>query len=136
MNSLKFTGQDWEGRRVQSDGKVGAPVKLLKAAGGLDWRGEILQSDPPRLLSYTFDPQNFLQSKGISEPPSRVTFEISGLGPETTSKRGVVRLQVTHDSFEPDSEVSRAISQGWPSILSSLKSLLESERSLEFDWKC
>ena len=111
-------------------------MKLLKADGGLDWRGEILQSDPPRLLSYTFDPQNFLQSEGISEPPSRVAFEISGLGPEKTSKRGVVRLQVTHDSFQPDSEVARAVSQGWPAILSSLKSLLESERSLEFDWKC
>ncbi len=134
--SPEFTRQYWAGGTIESDWKVGSPVKLLKADGGLDWRGEILQSDPPRLLSYTFDPQNFLQSKGISEPPSRVTFEISGLGPETTSKRGVVRLQVTHDSFEPDSEVSRAISQGWPSILSSLKSLLESGRSLEFVKKC
>jgi uncharacterized protein YndB with AHSA1/START domain len=134
--SPEFTRQYWAGRTIQSDWKVGSPVKLLKADGGLDWRGEILQSDPPRLLSYTFDPQNFLQSEGISEPPSRVAFEISGLGPEKTSKRGVVRLQVTHDSFQPDSEVARAVSQGWPAILSSLKSLLESERSLEFDWKC
>src|SRR5260370_8161083 len=135
-SSQDYTRQYGAGRTIQSDWKVGSPVKLLKADGGLDWRGEILQSDPPRLLSYTFDPQNFLRSEGISEPPSRVTFEFSGLGPETTSKRGVVPLQVTHDSFESDSEVSRAVSQGWPAILGSLKSLLESGRSLEFVWEC
>jgi uncharacterized protein YndB with AHSA1/START domain len=134
--SPEFTRQYWAGGTIQSDWKVGSPVKILKSDGGLDWRGEILQFDPPRVLSYTFDPQGFLKSEGISEPPSRVTFEISQLGPEPTSKRRVVRLQVTHDNFEPDSAVAPAVSQGWPAILSSLKTLLESGRSLEFVWKC
>ena len=36
-----------------------------------------------------------------------------------------VKLTVTHDEFEPGSKVHAAVSNGWPMILSSLKSLLE-----------
>ena len=136
LTSSEFISQYWGGRTIHSDWKVASPVKLLKANGEVDWIGEILQSNRPHLLSYTFHPQSFLRSEGISEPPSRVTFEISGLGSEKSSKRDVVRLQVTHDNFEPGSKVAGAVAQGWPSILSSLKSLLESGRSLEFVWEC
>jgi hypothetical protein len=34
---------------------------------------------------------------------------------------------VTHDDFEPDSEMLKGISGGWPSVLSNLKSLLETD---------
>jgi hypothetical protein len=37
---------------------------------------------------------------------------------------------VTHDEFEPGSKVFAAISGGWPAILSSLKSLLETGTAL------
>jgi hypothetical protein len=47
-----------------------------------------------------------------------VTFEIEPQGP-------LCKLTVTHDDFEPDSEMLQAVSQGWPAILSSLKTLLE-----------
>ncbi len=36
-----------------------------------------------------------------------------------------VRLTVTHEELEPDSAMLRGISAGWPAVLSSLKSLLE-----------
>ncbi|HZD62955.1 MAG TPA: SRPBCC domain-containing protein, partial [Xanthobacteraceae bacterium] len=39
-----------------------------------------------------------------------------------------VKLTVTHDEFEPGSKVHAAVSNGWPMILSSLKSLLETGR--------
>jgi hypothetical protein len=38
---------------------------------------------------------------------------------------GVVRLTVTHDGFALGSRVLPAISEGWPAVLSSLKTLLE-----------
>ena len=34
-------------------------------------------------------------------------------------------LTVTHDGFEPGSEMLKAVSGGWPLILASLESLLE-----------
>ena len=48
-----------------------------------------------------------------------MAFDIEDVG------RGVVKLTVVHDGFGPDSVVLESISLGWPSVLSSLKTLLE-----------
>jgi uncharacterized protein YndB with AHSA1/START domain/DNA-binding transcriptional ArsR family regulator len=89
----------------------------------------ILEADPYRRLSYawhTFTPE-WAAAYGISdehraevaaEPRSKVTFDIEPLG-------DYVRLSVVHDGFEPGSAVLAGISDGWPLLISSLKSLLE-----------
>jgi hypothetical protein len=46
----------------------------------------------------------------------------------------VVRLTVTHDQLEPGSEMLRSIMEGWPKVLSSLKSLLELGQPLPGLW--
>jgi Activator of Hsp90 ATPase homolog 1-like protein len=43
---------------------------------------------------------------------------------------GVVKLTVTHDGFAPGSAVLPAIAEGWPAVLASLKTLLETGSSL------
>jgi len=43
---------------------------------------------------------------------------------------GVAKLSVTHDGFEPGSAMLPAISEGWPAVLASLKTLLETGSSL------
>ena len=58
-------------------------------------------------------------ARWAEEPRSKVTFDLEPDG-------STVRLTVTHDGFAPGSEVVQAISQGWPEIISSLKTLLES----------
>jgi Activator of Hsp90 ATPase homolog 1-like protein len=55
---------------------------------------------------------------------SKVAFDIEDIG------HGVVKLTVTHDGFTPDSAVLPAISEGWPAVLASLKTLLETGSSL------
>ena len=52
-------------------------------------------------------------------PRSRVAFDIGD------SEHGVVRLKVVHDGFAPGSSVLQGISDGWPAVLASLKTLLE-----------
>jgi hypothetical protein len=47
----------------------------VRKDGGIDWRDEVLQSEPPRLLSYTFQTQISDTHRG--ELPSRVTSETS-----------------------------------------------------------
>lgn len=49
---------------------------------------------------------------------SRVTFDVSTF-------RDSVKLTVSHEELEPESEMLRGVSMGWPAVLSSLKSLLE-----------
>jgi hypothetical protein len=40
---------------------------------------------------------------------------------------------VIHDGFEPGSVVASMVSQGWPSVLSNLKTLLETGETLPGD---
>jgi hypothetical protein len=60
-----------------------------------------------------------------SENPSRVTFELE-------SVQGVVKLTLTHDRLEPGSSTFETTRYGWPAIMSSLKSLLETGSPLPF----
>ncbi len=89
----------------------------------------VLESEPFTHLSYTwhtFTPE-WAAVHGFSdeflavvsaEPRSRATYDIHANG-------DVVQLTVTHDGFEPDSTVLVSISDGWPPLLSNLKTLLE-----------
>ena len=49
------------------------------------------------------------------------------------AEQGVIKLTVAHDGFEPGSDVLQAISNGWPAVLASLKTLLETRVSLALD---
>jgi uncharacterized protein YndB with AHSA1/START domain len=59
------------------------------------------------------------------ERPSRVTFELQPIG-------SVVKLTVTHDDFESEKATLETTRHGWPAIMSSLKSLLETGSPLPF----
>ena len=120
-----FTQKYWAGGRIESDWNEGSPVKLAKPDGDIYWHGEVLKSDPPRLLSYTFHSHKF----DGSERPTRVVFELEPDGAK-------VKLTLTHDDFMPDSKVLTGVSRGWPQVLCSLKSLLECGRPLEFAASC
>lgn len=118
-----FTQQYWGGRRIESDWKVGSAVRHLKPDGSVDWQGEVLECDPPRTLSYTFQGQG----EHWEGEASRVVLTISPSGPTT------VMLQIVHDRLTE--KALQGISMGWPAILSNLKSLLERGEPLAYHWK-
>jgi hypothetical protein len=62
--------------------------------------------------------QNEWEPEFKAEGPSRCTIELE---PEDNS----VKLTITHEIDRPDSPFITAVSDGWPRILSNLKSLLE-----------
>ena len=121
LTSGEFTSRYWFGRRIESDWKVGSRVALYMKDGKLSDSGEVLEYDPPRRLSYTFHVE--FDEKLRQEPASRVTFEIEPAG-------DAMKLTVTHSELEEGSIVLKGISQGWPKILSCLKTLLETGGSL------
>jgi uncharacterized protein YndB with AHSA1/START domain len=104
-------GSRWEHRRSDESKKV-----VLV--------GKVLESSPPRRLVMTWASP---EDEAREEKHSRVTFDIEPVGE-------VVRLTVTHDRFEPGSEMFESIREGWPKVLSSLKSLLEAGRPLPRLW--
>jgi uncharacterized protein YndB with AHSA1/START domain len=119
-----LTRQFWYGRRVESDWKVGSTVTFWYDAEdgeAVSDRGIVLESKPPRHLSYTFHVEFVDELK--DEHPSRVTFDLEPVGEET-------RLTLIHDEFEPKSRVLEGCRTGWPAILSSLKSLVETGEPL------
>lgn len=119
----------WFGRKKISDFQRGSTLISNSPEGELEWQGEILVSEPPRRLVYTFQPVD------NDEPPSRVTFEIEMLGDEAMPQGYAVRVTITHDEFPTGSTVLPRIARGWPAIMSGLKSLLETGTSLGLWWK-
>lgn len=121
LTDAKMSECYWAGSQVQSDWKIGSPFTLKLKHKDRDVTGQVLEVDPPRRLAYTFHPEH----DGLgNETPSRVVFEIE-------RQRDQVKLTITHDGFEPGSKVFESISGGWPLVLSSLKSYLESGQVLD-----
>ena len=115
LTSAETTGKFWFGNAATSDWKVGSPIEFHRE-GKLIVQGKILENEPPRRLSYTF--QSMHEPFNGSEKASRVVFDLE-------QQRDQVKLTVTHDDFAEGSKVFVGISQGWPLVLSNLKSLLE-----------
>ncbi|HEY6419667.1 MAG TPA: SRPBCC family protein [Candidatus Binataceae bacterium] len=122
LTDPEITQRYWFGTRFESDWKVGSRI-IWRRNGKITDEQVLLKSEPSRVLSYTFHP--VFSEEYRSEPPSKVTLELeAGAGGE------VMRLTMTHDEFPEDSAVYRACSGGWPQILSSLKTLLETGKPL------
>jgi uncharacterized protein YndB with AHSA1/START domain len=117
----EFTRQYW-GHDNVSDWKPGSEWEHRRADGtrAVVLLGEVLEAAQPNRLVLTWaNPED----KANRSRHSRVTFEIETVG-------DMVRLTVTHDELEKGSEMERNISRGWPRVLSSLKSLLETGKAL------
>ncbi len=121
--------QYWSGRTNKSKWKKGAILESHAPEGELEWHGKILESRRPRLLSYTFDVVDG------NEQASRVVFKIERPTRTNARRTSALKLTVTHDKFPASSKVYLGIKEGWPRILSRLKSLLETGRSLELNFE-
>jgi uncharacterized protein YndB with AHSA1/START domain len=106
----------WHGVQSISDWEVGADWKLTFADGRVADAGRVVEIDSPRRLVLEWRNEFLPDLK--AEGFSRCLFEIS-------EENGVTRLAVTHEINVERSKLIEAVSGGWPMILSSLKSLLE-----------
>jgi uncharacterized protein YndB with AHSA1/START domain len=118
----EFTRQFWAATTQDCDWKVGSSWKLMIPDGRVGDAGEVLEIDPPRLLVLSW--RNEFQPQLHAEGFSRMSYLLEPQGE-------MVKLTVTHEMPHPDSEFIEKVSGGWPIILSSLKSLLETGESLE-----
>jgi uncharacterized protein YndB with AHSA1/START domain len=87
----------------------------------VDLVGKVVEVSPPTRLVITWaDPSR------ADDPAShsRVSFDVAAY-------EGMVRLTVTHDELEAGSGMAKGIQQGWPIVLSSLKSLLETGQGMD-----
>lgn len=113
----------WWGHENVSDWQPGSRWEHVRANAErtVNVVGRVVSVTPPSRLVITW------ASPARADDPdafSRVTFDIAPYD-------GMVRLTVTHDELEPDSPMARGIQQGWPVVLSSLKSLLETGEGID-----
>jgi uncharacterized protein YndB with AHSA1/START domain len=117
----QFTRQYWAGTYQVSDWKVGSDWKIMIPDGRVGDSGKVVEFDPPRRLVLTW--RNEFMPDLKAEGHSQATYELEPSG-------SAVKLTLTHEIGIPNSKVIGAVSQGWPHLLASLKSLLETGESL------
>ncbi|HTZ72118.1 MAG TPA: SRPBCC family protein [Acetobacteraceae bacterium] len=122
LTQPEFTRQYWRGIRHESEWKAGASWKLVFPDGRIADSGEVLEYDPPHRLILKW--RNEFRPELREEGFSRATLTLEATG-ET------VKLTVLHEIDVERSKLIEAVSGGWPSLLSSLKSLLETGKVLE-----
>src|SRR3954453_2322112 len=122
LTSAEFSRQYFFGNAVEVDLKVGGAYIVRTPDGALHISGEVIECEPQRKLTVTFNVNwpALVEKLG----PTLVTYEIEPAG-------DVVRLTMlqSHDRDISDDILSGGRA-GWPAILSSLKSLLETGQAL------
>jgi uncharacterized protein YndB with AHSA1/START domain len=121
LTEPEFTRQFWAGTTQDCEWRVGASWRLMIPDGRVGDAGEVLEIEPPRRLVLSWQNQ-FTDLR--AEGHSRLTYLLEPQGE-------MVKLTVMHEMPQPGSKFIEKISNGWPIILSSLKSLLETGESLQ-----
>ena len=127
LTEPEFTRQFWAGTWQDCEWKVGAPWRIMIPDGRVADQGEVLEIEPQRRLVLSW--RNEFKPELRAEGTSRLTYLLEPEG-------DMVRLTVRHEIDRPQSLLIAAVSGGWPLILASLKSLLETGESLAVtrDW--
>ncbi|MCX5493272.1 SRPBCC family protein [Kaistia dalseonensis] len=111
------------GHENVSDWKPGSKWEHVRANEGrsVELVGKVIEISPPKRLVISW--ANASQADDPNSA-SRVTFEIEDY-------EEMVRLTVTHDELEAGSGMANGIKRGWPVVLSSMKSFLETGRAID-----
>lgn len=111
------------GHENVSDWKPGAKWEHVRANDErtVELVGEVVETSPPTRLVITW-----ANASQAADPDaySRVTFDIEPYD-------DMVRLTVSHDELQAGSGMANGVQKGWPVVLSSLKSFLETGRGLD-----
>jgi uncharacterized protein YndB with AHSA1/START domain len=121
LTETGFTRQYFFGRSVEIEPKVGGSFVMRMPDGCIDIKGRVIEWGPPRRFSVTWG-VDFEQFREL--PESLVTYEIEPLGESVK-----VTMTEAHQWDVPDATLAGG-RQGWPFILSSLKSLLETGKPI------
>jgi uncharacterized protein YndB with AHSA1/START domain len=118
----EFTRRYWVGTWQESEWKPGAEWRIMIPDGRVADSGAVVEIEPGRRLVLSW--RNEFKPELRAEGYSRLTYELEPQGDR-------VKLTVIHEMEKPGSKFIEAVSNGWPLILASLKSLLETGAPLE-----
>jgi len=122
LTTADFSRQYFSGHAVEVELRVGGAFIMRTPDGALHISGEVIECDPLKKLTVTFNVNwpALVEKLG----PTLVTYEIEQVGE-------AVRLTMSESHDRPLSDdILSGGRQGWPAILSGLKSLLETGKPL------
>lgn len=122
LTNSEFTKQYFFGREIVSDWQVGSSFKLMNK-DKVDHYGEVLVYEPHRLLTVSWSVKD-IEGDRIS----RVTYELTPLN--DTIKLTLQHEDLLEQDIRKDEGKIEGFNNGWPVILSNLKSLLETGKTL------
>lgn len=119
----EIAGRYWGHENLSEDWQPGSAWQHVRTdeARTVDIVGKVIESDPPKRLVISWANES---QKDDPDQYSRVTFDIE-------PQDDMVKLTVTHDELQPDSGMLKGISKGWPLVLSSMKSFLETGKGMD-----
>jgi uncharacterized protein YndB with AHSA1/START domain len=122
LTTAEFSRKYFSGHAVEVDLRVGGAYIMRTPDGSLHISGEVIECDPPKRLTVTFNVNwpALVEKLG----PTLVTYEIEQAG-------DAVKLTMLQSHDRPISDdILSGGRAGWPAILSSLKSLLETGNAM------
>jgi uncharacterized protein YndB with AHSA1/START domain len=117
LTTPEFMRQYWFGVHFETDWKPGSPWKMLYPDGRQTDHGTVLECVPQKRLVLSW--RNDWKPEFAAEGEARCVIELE-------PGKGAVKLSIHHSMARENSGLIAAVSDGWPRILSNLKSLLES----------
>jgi uncharacterized protein YndB with AHSA1/START domain len=117
----EFTRRYWVETWQESDWKPGASWRLMIPDGRIGDAGEVIEIEPERKLVLSW--RNEFKPELREEGFSRLIYELEQQG-------DMVKLTLIHEMDKPGSKLIEKVSNGWPMLMASLKSLLETGEPL------
>lgn len=132
-----FSEKYWFGFRLEVELRAGGKVRILPPKGMEhlgDHAGEVLVCEPYRRLVYTWNPKDRPELASRRNGLSRVTYELTPMG-------RIVKFRLLHENLLPEDieknpDTFRGVNNGWPAVISSLKTLLETGDPIAFSVSC
>ncbi len=121
LTTPEFQKIYWFGTYQECDWTTGAPWKMVLKDGTVADAGEVLEIDPPKKLVLKW--QNQFRPELKAEGWSRCVMDLEAQGE-------LVKLTITHSIEREQAKFIEAVSGGWPKIIASLKSMLETGKAL------
>ena len=122
LTTAEFSKQYFSGFAIEADLRVGGAFVARAPDGSVHISGEVIECDPPRKLTVTWNVNwpALVEKLG----PTLVTYQIEPAG-------DAVKLTLIQSHDRPiEDDILSGGREGWPAILSSLKSLLETGQAL------
>lgn len=116
-----FIQRYWFGMTQESDWKPGAAWKMKFSDGRVADSGEVVEFDPPK--RYVLQWRNEWNPEFKAEGPTQMTCTLEKI-------KDQVKVSILHEIPVANSKFLGGVSNGWPMVLSSLKSLLETGEAL------